>query len=171
MDQQKIGLFLKELRNEKNITQAQLSERLGCSRRTVSRWETGSNMPDLDILVEMADYYKVDLRELLDRERKGEKMDKELEETVLKVADYSNEEKRKMTKIVHWLFIAGVVSFLFFFILLFREPEDSGFLYGYAEGVTLGIPFAMVSVGAIMTSKHAVKIRSFKKRLLLKMKH
>ena len=50
-------------------------------------------MPDLDILVEMADYYDVDLRELLDGERKSEKMNKDLEETVLKVADYSNDEK------------------------------------------------------------------------------
>lgn len=94
MNQQKIGTFLKKLRNEKALTQEQLAERLGVSRRTVSRWETGTNMPDLDILIEMADYYKVDLRELLDGERKSGTMNKELEETVLKVADYSNEEKR-----------------------------------------------------------------------------
>ena len=98
MNQQKIGTFLKELRNERNYTQEQLAEKFGVSRRTISRWETGSNMPDLDLLVEMADYYDVDLRELLDGERKSEKMDKELEETVLKVADYSNEQKRKLTK-------------------------------------------------------------------------
>lgn len=41
MNQQKIGGFLKELRNEKNLTQEQLSEKFGVSRRTVSRWETG----------------------------------------------------------------------------------------------------------------------------------
>mgnify|MGYP000137471584 CR=1 FL=1 len=45
------------------------------------------------ILVEMADYYDVDLRELLDGEMKSEKMNKDLEETVLKVADYSSDEK------------------------------------------------------------------------------
>ena len=165
MNQQKIGTFFKELRNEKNITQEQLAEKFGVSRRTVSRWETGSNMPDLDILIEMADYYDVDLRELIDGERKSGKMNQELEETVLKVADYSNEEKRKMTKIMHWLFIAGVVSFIFFFILLFNEPEEPTFIYGYAQGVTLGIPFAMVSVGAIMTGKYAAKIRDFKMRV------
>lgn len=41
MDQQKVGCFLKKLRKEKNITQEQLAERMGVSRRTVSRWETG----------------------------------------------------------------------------------------------------------------------------------
>lgn len=75
-----IGTFLKELRNEKEITQEQLAEKFCVSRRTVSRWETGSNMPDLGILIEMADYYGVDLRELLDGEGKSEKMNKELEE-------------------------------------------------------------------------------------------
>ena len=50
-------------------------------------------------------------------------MNKELEETVLKVADYSSEEKRKMTRIMHWLYIAGVVSFIVFFILLLIGPE------------------------------------------------
>ena len=78
MDLQKIGVFLKELRKEKVLTQEQLAERLNVSRRTVSRWETGSNIPDLDLLIEMADLYEVDLRELLDGERK-EKMDKEME--------------------------------------------------------------------------------------------
>ena len=41
MDQQKIGGFLKELRQEKKVTQEQLAEQMGVSRRTVSRWETG----------------------------------------------------------------------------------------------------------------------------------
>lgn len=41
MNQQKIGSFLKELRNGKKLTQEQLAEKLGVSRRTVSRWETG----------------------------------------------------------------------------------------------------------------------------------
>ena len=166
MNQQRIGTFLKELRNEHNFTQEQLAEKLGVSRRTVSRWETGSNMPDLDLLIEMADYYGVDLRELLDGERKSEKMNKELEETVLKVADYSNEEKRKMTKILHWLYIAAIVSFSIFFILLFTEPKEPTFLFGFVEGATLGIPFAMVCAGAIVTSKYSAKIRAFKKRIL-----
>ena len=104
MDQTKIGRFFRELRREKGLTQEQLAERLGVSRRTVSRWETGSNLPDLDILIEMADYYEVELRELLDGERRSEKMDKELEETVLKVADYSNEEKQKITRRRHLCF-------------------------------------------------------------------
>lgn len=163
MDQMKIGMFFKELRKEKGLTQEQLAERLRVSRRTVSRWETGSNMPDLDILIEMSDYYEVELRELLDGERKGEKMDKELEETVLKVADYSNDEKQKLTRRMHILFIGGLIAAVVYLILLFTDRADN-FLGGFCQGVTLG----MMIVGVIMTSKYAARIRAYKKRLLSK---
>ena len=46
MDTKKIGAFLKQCRKEKNLTQEQLAEKFGVSARTVSRWETGINMPD-----------------------------------------------------------------------------------------------------------------------------
>lgn len=161
MDQIKIGMFFKELRKEKGLTQEQLAEKLRVSRRTVSRWETGSNMPDLDLLIEMSDYYEVELRELLDGERKGERMDKELEETVLKVADYSNDEKQKLTRRMHILFIGGMIAAVVYLILLFTDQADN-FLGGFCQGVTLG----MMIVGVIMTSKYAAKIRSYKKRLL-----
>lgn len=119
MNQIKIGAFIKELRKEKELTQEQLAEQFNVSRRTVSRWETGRNLPELDILIEMADYYEVELRELLNGERKSESMNKELEETVLKVAEYSNEDKLKITKRMHLLFFGGVI--------LCRIVSDFGF--------------------------------------------
>lgn len=161
MDQSKIGRFVKELRKEKGLTQEQLAEQFNVSRRTVSRWETGSNLPDLDILIEMADYYNVELRELLDGERKSEKMDKELEETVLKVADYSNEEKQKITKRMHLLFIGGFIAAVIYAILFFTDNADN-----FLGGLCLGITTGMMIVGVIMTSKQADKIRAYKIRLL-----
>lgn len=90
-----IGEFLKELRKEKELTQQQFAEILNVSNRTVSRWENGNNMPDLDVLIYISDYYEIDLRELLDGERKSEKMNKEFEETILKAVDYTNAEAEK----------------------------------------------------------------------------
>ena len=83
MDQKKVGSFLRELRKEKQLTQEQLAERFGVTNRSVSRWETGSNMPDLSILVELADFYDVDIRDIIDGERKGENMNKEEKELSL----------------------------------------------------------------------------------------
>ena len=78
MDQQKMGAYLKELRKEKGITQEQLADKFYVSRRTVSRWETGSNMPEIEIMIELADYYEVDLKELLRGERKDDDMDQNI---------------------------------------------------------------------------------------------
>ncbi|MBM6967616.1 helix-turn-helix domain-containing protein [Pseudoramibacter alactolyticus] len=168
MDQQKIGAFLKELRREKTVTQEQLAETLNVSRRTVSRWETGSNMPDLDVLMEMADYYKVDIRELLDGERKSGPMNHEMKETVLKVADYSNEEKLKLTKRLHIFYIVALISMVIYFITLFFEPETPSAAFDFAQGVMLGIAFGMIVIGVLMTSTRGQQLRKIKLRLLKK---
>lgn len=110
MDPKKIGEFLKVLRREKGLTQEQLAEVLHVSGRSVSRWETGSNMPDLSILIQIAEFYDVEVKEILDGERKGENMDKELKDTLSKVADYNTIEKEKVLKI-------GNTAFGFTFII------------------------------------------------------
>ena len=94
IDQIKIGGFLRELRKEKELTQEQLAEKFGVSSRSVSRWENGNTMPELGILVELADYYEVDIKEIIDGERKSEIMKKEEKETLRKVADYAEAEKK-----------------------------------------------------------------------------
>lgn len=81
MEQQKIGNFLKQLRKEKGLTQEQFAEHFYISSRTVSRWETGSNMPDVDMLIELADFYDVDIREIIDGERKSENINNACEST------------------------------------------------------------------------------------------
>ena len=167
MDMIAIGKNLQELRKEKGMTQEQLAEHFNVARRTVSRWETGSNMPDLDILIEMADFYDVDLRELLDGERTEQKMEKELNETVLKVAEYSNEEKTRFITRLHWLFVAGLIGFIVFAVISMLGLEDTA-PYEAIASFGLGIAFGMVIIGVIFTSRYASRIREFKMRLLNK---
>lgn len=95
MDMKKIGGFLRRLRKEKGLTQEQLAESLFVSGRTVSRWETGTNMPDLSILILLAEFYDVEIKEILDGERRKGTVEKEMKETLSKVADYSRMEKEK----------------------------------------------------------------------------
>jgi transcriptional regulator with XRE-family HTH domain len=109
LEQKKIGALLKKLRTEKGLTQEQFAEIVMVSNRTVSRWENGNNMPDLDILIQIFDYYEIDLRELLDGERKSENMNKELEENVLKAVEYTNCETERYTKRVHRLLLVGAI--------------------------------------------------------------
>ena len=165
MDQGKIGKFLQELRKEKGLTQEQLAEKMGVARRTVSRWETGNNMPDLDLLIELSDLYDVGLREMLDGERKNEDMDKEMEEAVLKVAEYSNEEKTRFTQRLHWMFVAGFIGFILFMVISVMGLEDTA-PYETIASFGLGVSFGMIIIGVIFTSRYASRIREFKMRLL-----
>lgn len=95
---EKIGKFLKELRKEKGLTQEQLAEVLFVSGMTISRWETGTNMPYLSILIQMAEFYDAEMKEISYGERRGGIMDKELKETLFKVADYDKLGKEKVEK-------------------------------------------------------------------------
>lgn len=51
------------------MTQEQLAEKFSVSARTVSRWETGMNMPDLSIIIKLAEFYSVGVKEILDGKR------------------------------------------------------------------------------------------------------
>lgn len=166
MDQKKIGLFLKELRKEKGLTQQQLAEIMNVSNRSISRWETGSNMPDLDLLIFIANYYDVDLKEILDGERKDKPMEKEMEETILKTADYSNEEKMRLIKRLHYCFIAGAIAFFVYLILDINGLNNHDGIYENIADFALGLVLGILLCGILYTSRYISKIRAFKKRLL-----
>lgn len=88
-------------------------------------------------------------------------MNKDLEETVLKVVEYSNEDKLKVAKRMHMLFIGGFIAAVIYMILLFTDHADN-----FLGGMCLGITFGMMIVGVIITSKYAAKIREYKMKLL-----
>ncbi|MGM9661485.1 MAG: helix-turn-helix domain-containing protein [Oscillospiraceae bacterium] len=69
MDQSKTGRFIAALRKERGLTQEALGERLGVTNKTVSRWETGKYMPDIDKLQELAATLGVSVNELLSGQR------------------------------------------------------------------------------------------------------
>ena len=128
MNQKKTGEFLKCLRKERGLTQEQLAEVFFVSSRTVSRWETGSNMPDVGTLIDLADYYDVDIREIIDGERKSEMMDQETKDTLKEVAAYATEqEKETQAKVVH---IALVTSIALFLCTVLFSDGNPGLLYG-----------------------------------------
>ena len=165
MDQKKIGLFLKTLRKEKDMTQEQIAEVFNVSRRTVTRWETGVNMPDLDILVEIADYYDVDLRELFDGERKSEKMNEEMKETVLKAAEYGNDQKEKMAKVTLAYFILGMVGLIINQSMQFFDLPST-FWVGFAKGATAGLALVAMVFGILYLTGTMDKVKEFKMRII-----
>lgn len=164
MNQQKIGMFLKTLRNEKSITQEQLAEYLNTSNRSISRWENGATMPDFDMLIEIAKFYNVEIDEILEGERKTENMDKITEETMMKIADYNNHEKNTFSKRICVLFIIGVIAFIIYGIIVFFDLNTTN-LSDFISGLMLGIVFGDLLVGVLYTGGHMAKIKTFKKKI------
>ncbi len=169
MNQQKTGAFLRELRKQKNLTQEQLAEKFNVSGRTVSRWENGNNMPDLDILIELSDFYEVDLRELLDGERKSEAMNSETKETVIKAAEYASTETERYTRRVHRLLLTGAI-FWFVSGIISHTPLDENALMSIISDFSEGVSAGMIVCGILLTSRYGQKIKAFKQRLLKKQK-
>ena len=92
-------------------------------------------------------------------------MDQELKETVLQVADYSSEEKNKMLRRMHWLFIVGLIGFAAFLVITLLGLEATA-PYDAIGSFGLGIAFAMMILGVIFTGRSVARIREFKMRLL-----
>ena len=142
IDQIKIGSFLRELRKEKKLTQEQLAEKFGVSSRSVSRWENGNTMPELGILVELADYYEVDIKEIINGERQSEIMEKEEKETLRKVADYAEAEKKLVVKRRCIVTFIGTAVFMLSIIIgctLFPKLPESSFLKNDSLWLAIGI--------------------------------
>lgn len=170
MDQKKTGVFLKELRKEKNLTQEQLAEQFNISNRSVSRWETGTNLPDLSILVELADFYDVDIREIIDGERKSE-MNKETKETLNKVAEYAEQDKSQLKKRMANNCAAALILLIFCTILDVTNGFN-GFIadrpFNNLMGFTLGLTMAILFMNILFLTGKMEAVQNWKKQLFHK---
>lgn len=160
MDQMKIGAFLKELRKEKNLTQQQLAEQLNVSGRTVSRWETGTNMPDISILVDLAKFYDVSIPEIIDGGRRSVKMNEEVKETALKLSDYAETINQKIKIRLFWLTIIALLGMIAFIVIEALGLDTPGSLYERIASAGLGLDFGMLIVIAMYLSGVLGKIKA-----------
>ena len=165
MDQKKTGRFLRELRKESGLTQEQLSEKMGVTNRTVSRWENGVNMPDFDLVIELANLYEVSIEELLDGERRTEMIDQKKEEELLKFADYESSQKMVFSKRMGYLFTAALIAYLVYLILDQMGLSRTG-IYEDIASLAMGFVLGVLIMGVVLSSRYGARIRAFKMRIL-----
>ncbi len=90
MDIKVVGAYLAELRKENNMTQEQLGEQLGVTNKTISRWETGTYLPPVDILEKISDMYGITINEIISgRELTETEYKKEAEKNIKSVLNRS----------------------------------------------------------------------------------
>lgn len=133
MDVKDIGAYLCFLRKERGLTQEQLGEILGTSNKTISRWETGTYLPPVEMLQQLSDLYGITINEILSGERLAESdfRDKAEEniKAVLRVSAFTLKDKtdyyKKKWKKDHCLSNL-VVLFLIVALMAFGMVMDNG---------------------------------------------
>ena len=121
MNNEKFGNFIKKLRSEKGLTQKELGEKLNITDKAISKWERGISFPDITVLNSLADFFEVDVSELLNGER-GKKeeidIDKKIEEAIEQYKNIEEKRKIKLKKIKKYV---GIISLVIFILTLLLQ--------------------------------------------------
>ncbi|CAM2787614.1 helix-turn-helix domain-containing protein [Fructilactobacillus fructivorans] len=72
----KLNEKLKKYRNQNNLTQAEVAQKLNVSRKTISAWENGRSRPDQDAITALANLYDISTNELIGSKPKGSSQSK-----------------------------------------------------------------------------------------------
>ena len=164
MNQKKIGSFLKELRKEKGITQEEFAENLNVSGRTVSRWETGVNMPDISLLVDIAEFFNVSIPEIINGERKSEIMEKEVKEVAEAMSNYAGAEKSVILKRVKLISIIGLISLVIGLVMEAINYDSMIPIYECMKETCLGFGVGALATMVLYTTGILEKIKNRKSK-------
>lgn len=158
MDTDKIGSLIKELRIQKDMTQKELAEKINCTDKAVSRWETGRGVPEVSILIPLSKVLDVSVNELLMGERlilepDGKinnetidaleiynKTDKNIIDVILNTNRKINDLKKNYKEIICFL-ILGIIHSL----IMFAIPDISRQHYGWPGTEFMAIEAVVVA--------------------------
>ncbi len=113
IDKAQFGRFVAELRREKNYTQKQLAELLNISDKAISKWERGLSLPDVSMLLPLADILDVSVTELLESRRMDTAASpdmEQVEEIVKKAISFSGEHLADRGRASRQMKLAFIVS-------------------------------------------------------------
>ena len=150
MNQVKIGKFIAECRKNKNMTQAELAEKLNITDRAISKWETGKGMPDSSIMLDLCSELKISVNELLSGEMISMENKNEKQEQLLLDMAKEVEKKNKIIWTSMWV-IMGVS-----FTALFAGISISTFLI--PEGVWQLVTILGICVVFLIPCFYALKL-------------
>lgn len=158
MDSRKIGTFIASKRKEKQMTQKQMGEVLGCSDKLVSKWECGNGLPDVSMMLPLCELLEISVNELLS----GEHLTQECysgkaEENMMDLMKKSEDQRKGMIKGM----ISGVVLMLGFVLILVFFSVSTAYpipLVNYLDGT--GILEVLVIL--ILSLWYAGRLKDFK---------
>lgn len=187
MNQVKIGKFIADMRKKQNLSQKQLADQIGVTDKTVSKWETGSRMPDASLLLQLCSVLQIDVSELLVGEKfQKEEYSKKTETNIVNLVEELNEisnksEGRNIGTVIGSLFIGlgfltlvitslGVLGLpnllalpIIFYLLglVFLIISISGWFYDFTNALKFCFHKDQVTEKEINASIQAIKYTSF----------
>lgn len=153
---------LKELRNQKGLTQEQLAEQLYVSRTAISKWESGRGYPSIDSLKEISKYFAISLDDLLSSEE------------LLTVAQEDNQQKiNKLRDLVFGALDCSIVTFLF--LPLFGQKSGSVIEEMSLLSLTriepyVKIPYLIIVIGIVICGVFTLVFQNYESPLWIKNK-
>ena len=104
----KFGDNLKNIRKQRKISQEELAEKLGVSRQSISKWETGENYPSMQNIMCLCTIFKCKVNDLVHEDFNDiDFMDSEIKMSVVKL---NNEEQKRMKVLSNILSIMGRIG-------------------------------------------------------------
>ena len=113
MDQIKIGKFIAECRKNANLTQMQLSEKLGITDKAISKWERGISMPDTSIMLELCDILGISVNVLFSGEKiQMENNDQKNEQLLLDMAKELEKKNKTIWNAMWTIMTVSIIGLL-----------------------------------------------------------
>lgn len=116
MNIKKMGLFIKTLRENQDLTQEELAKSIPISRQAVSKWERGLAVPDTVVLLKLSEIFNVSVNEILSGEKIEPNNQEKNDQVSLKLYD-EKIKKIKTIKILSFVIISLILLFLIFYFI------------------------------------------------------
>lgn len=142
MDQIKIGKFIGEQRKVHNLTQSELSEKLGITDRAISKWERGICLPDAGLMLDLCKILEISVNELLTGEKIPMENNTEIMEKNLIEMAALNERTNKM--LIHTEYI--LIALMVFIVIAGALVSSYLVSESWLRAVIMGICFLLIFV-------------------------
>lgn len=140
MDSKKIGKFICKLRQDKNLTQKDLADKIGVTDKAISKWECGNGLPDITLLEPLATALDTSVAELLNGEAIVEGNKEQTDKAIVQAVEHYKGSQRRTAGIL--LLIVGAGLMLAFALSIVGQ--------WYIHALVLGI--VSIAIGIILVA-------------------
>ena len=106
----KFGENLYNLRKKEKISQEKLAEKLGVSRQSVSKWETGESYPEMNRILKLCKIFHCQLNDLVnDKILDFDSLDEEIKMNVVKFKKEEQKRMKGLSKAIQWIAKIGKI--------------------------------------------------------------